>query len=182
MSDDALAVIKTPPVPTTGELPPPDPNGPYGVATDYVNVRSGPGMNYPVIGGCCAQPLAGEISGKSADSCLVASESQHRLFSGWFGLGKCRIYQCFNIGSVPVVEAPPVPTPSTNPNPPEGSYSCILVSQSRWTAPFWRQVQPLIWPGTVQNVGTRNPGPTADTVISKIGAEVDQPLSSIDTL
>ena len=45
---------------------PPPSGGPAAMAVDYVNVRTGPGTNYPVLGVALAG-ASGEVSGKSSD-------------------------------------------------------------------------------------------------------------------
>ena len=176
--DDALAVIKTPPVPTTGQLPPPDPNGPYAVAVDYINVRSGPGMNYPVIG-VAAPDAAGEVSGKSADNAWWQVKVSTDYSADGFAWVNGAYVQVFNVENIPVVEAPPIPP--TNPTPPEGGYSCLLASQSPVDGTVMEAGLAFDMTWTVQNAG-QDTWTTADTVITKVSATLEQPLSNIDTL
>ncbi len=178
---DDLPVIKTPPLPETGELPPPDTNGPYGIATDYVNVRSGPGTNYPVLG-VAAPSASGEIVGKSADGAWWQFTISTNFSPNGLGWANAAYINVYNVEGVPVVEAPPVSTaPPTNPDLPEGSYSCILVSQDPVDETVFQAGVAFDMAWEVQNVGTES-WTVEDTLISKVGAEVDQPLSAIDTL
>jgi uncharacterized protein YraI len=176
--EDPLAVITTPPVPTTGQLPPPDPNGPYGVANDYINVRSGPGLNYPVLV-VAAPGASGEISGKSTENSWWQVKVSTDYSADGFAWVHGAYVLAFNVANVPVVEAPA--PPPTNPNPPEGGYSCLLVSQSPvdGTVMETGQAFDMVW--TVQNTG-EGTWTAADTVITKVSATLEQPLSSIDTL
>ncbi len=67
---------------TYARIPPtPPPSGaPMAMAVDYVNVRTGPGTNYVVLG--VASPGAyAEISGKSADSAWWQVKIQYPLFT-----------------------------------------------------------------------------------------------------
>jgi uncharacterized protein YgiM (DUF1202 family) len=177
-----LQVIKTPPLPETGELPPPDTNGPYGIATDYLNVRSGPGTNYAVLG-VVAPSASGEIVGKSADGAWWQFKISTNYSPDGVGWGHSAYINAYNTEGVPVVEAPPASTapPPTNPDLPEGSYSCILVSQDPVDETIIQAgaAFDMVW--EVQNVGTET-WTVADTLVTKVGAEVDQPLSSVDSL
>ena len=176
--EEALPVIQTPPVPTTGELTPPDPNGPYGIANDYINVRSGPGMDYPALV-VAAPGAAGEISGKSADNAWWQVKVSTDFSADGFAWVHGAYVLAFNVENVPVVEATAPPT--ANPNPPESGYSCQFVSQSPvdGTVMETNQAFDMVW--TVQNAG-QDTWTVADTVITKVSATLEQPLSSIDTL
>ena len=176
--DEPLAVISTPPVPTTGTLPAPDPNGPYGIANAYINVRSGPGLNYPALV-VAAPGASAEISGKSADNAWWQVKVSTDFSADGFAWVHAAYVVAFNVENVPVVEAPAPPT--TNPNPPEGGYSCLLVAQSPvdGTVMETGQAFDMVW--TVQNAG-EGTWTVADTVITKVTATLEQPLSSIDTL
>ncbi len=178
---DDLAVIKTPPLPETGQLPPPDTNGPYAVATDYINVRSGPGTNYIVLG-YAAPSASGEISGKSADGQWWQVKVSTDFSSDSLAWVHGAYVNVFNVENVPVVEAPPVPSvPPTNPDVPQGSYFCVLVSQDPVDETVMQAGEAFDMSWEVQNIGEET-WTTADAVASKVGAVVDQPLSTIDTL
>jgi len=175
---DDLPVIKTPPVPTAGDMPAPDPNGPYGIATAYLNVRSGPGTNYPVL--VVAPPNdSGVISGKSSDGQWWQVEVSTEVSTSGFGWVHGAYVQAFNVENVPVVEAPAVPP--TNPNPPQGSLSCILVSQFPVDGTVLGAGESFDMAWEVQNVGEET-WTMSDSAATKVGAVVDQPLSTVDTL
>jgi uncharacterized protein YraI len=171
-------VIKAPQEPEYVVPPPPAEGAPTATATNYVNVRSGPGINYPVLF-VAAPGATGEISGKSADGGWWQVMVSTQYAADGFAWVSAAYVTTQNTENVPVVEAPPVPP--TNPNPPEGSYSCILVSQFPVDGTVLQAGMAFDMAWEVQNVGadtwTKN-----DTLISKVGAIVDQPLSVIDTL
>jgi uncharacterized protein YraI len=98
-------------------------------ATDYINVRSGPGLNYLVLG-VAAPGATGEVSGKSADGAWwqVVIPTQYAV-SG-YGWVSASYTTTRNTEDVPVVEAP-TPPPIVGPTPPPASgTACALVSQT----------------------------------------------------
>jgi uncharacterized protein YraI len=107
---------------------PPASGAPTATTTEYVNIRTGPGTNYPVL--VVAPPGAkGEVSGKSSDGAWwqVKIPTQYSADGvGWVSAGYVTTQ---NTGSVPVVAAPPAP-PTVVPTPPAVSGSCQLVSQT----------------------------------------------------
>jgi uncharacterized protein YraI len=98
-------------------------------ATDYVNVRSGPGTNYHVLG-VAAPGASAEISGKSEDGAwwqVVVPALNSVTGYGWVS---ATYVSTQDAGEAPVVEAPPAP-PTVGPTPPPASGTgCSLVSQS----------------------------------------------------
>lgn len=95
------------PVPTV-EIPTPEPQTPYGrvTAPAGVNVRSGPGTNYLLIG---TAPFGAEgaIIGISADGRWWVTPIQGAPNGqGWVSVD---FVQAFNAGNVPVIPAPPPP-------------------------------------------------------------------------
>lgn len=101
------------PVPTVG-IPTPAPQEPYGVVTAPagVNVRSGPGTNYPLIG---TAPFGAEgaIIGMSADGRWWVTPIQGAANGqGWVSVN---YVQAFNAGNVPVIPSPPPPLPTPTP-------------------------------------------------------------------
>lgn len=61
-----LPVVPTPPQPPDVEIPPPPPGAPTATALEAINVRSGPGTNYPAYG-VAPQGAKGEVIGVSED-------------------------------------------------------------------------------------------------------------------
>ncbi len=171
---DNLAKIKTPPLPQAGELPPPDTTGPYGVAADYINVRSGPGTNYPVLG-VAAPGASATITGKSTDGLWWQVQISTNFSPDGRGWVHSAYVNAYNVENVPVVEAPAAPPAGS---PPEGSYTCILVGQNPADYTVFKPGETFQMTWEVQNVGS-TPWSTADTHISKVGAEQDQPLSEV---
>ena len=126
-----------------------------------------------------APEAAGEITGKSADGVWW----QVRVSTDFSADGLAWVHgayvNAFNVDSVPVVEAPPVPP--EGPDAPEGALSCILISQFPEDGTVFEAgaAFDMVW--EVQNVGT-DTWTAADAEISKLGAAVDQPLSTVDAL
>lgn len=124
---DELPVIAAPAVGQQVILPPPEEGSPTATATTYINARSGPGLNYPVLG-VGAPGASAVITGKSADSLWwqVSVDPQFTPTGiAWVNAG---YVIATNVENVPVIEAPP-PPPVAPEQPPE-AYSCILVTQT----------------------------------------------------
>jgi uncharacterized protein YraI len=142
---------------TYATVPPaPPPSGaPSATAVDYVNVRTGPGTNYPVLG--VASPGAtGEVSGKSADGGWWQVKIPTQYTSSGLAWVSADYVITENTGSVPVVEAPPAPPPvETAPPPPTTSATgCLLVSQSPADNTSYNQGTPFSTTWVLQNTGT----------------------------
>ncbi|MBN1991420.1 MAG: SH3 domain-containing protein [Anaerolineae bacterium] len=86
----------------------PSSNQPSLVAPGAVNIRSGPGVNYGVIGTLNAG-TAVSIVGRNAD----ASWWQIEITTGIIGWVSDAVVSASNTGGVPVVETPPPPQPTT---------------------------------------------------------------------
>jgi len=128
---EGVQTIQTPQAATTAPPPPPPAGVPTATAVDFVNVRSGPGTNYPVL--VVAPPGAtGEVSGKSADSAWWQVKISTQYAADGFGWVSADWVYTQNTESVPVVEAPPAPpvVESTPPPPTTSTSGCVLVSQS----------------------------------------------------
>lgn len=124
---DGLPIIQAPPVAEEVVPPPPAEGVPTGTATDYLNIRTGPGLNYPVLG-VAAPGASAEITGKSADSLWW----QFKIDPQFSPTERAWVHSGYvitaNTENVPIVEAPP--PPPVAPEQPPGAYSCVLVSQS----------------------------------------------------
>lgn len=90
------------------------PGAPLATASTDLNVRQGPGTNYPILG-LLRNGQAAEITGRSADSQWwqikftgVAGER------GWLA---ARYVEALNVTNVPVVQAPPAPTAAPTARP-----------------------------------------------------------------
>lgn len=93
--------------------PTPQPVGPQVIAASTVNVRAGPGTNYPVVAGLPANlPLP--VTGRNND----ASWWQITGPDGTAGWVANSVVQASNTAGVPVVAAPAPPPPTPTPIPP----------------------------------------------------------------
>ena len=109
------------PVPEPTPLPPveietPEPQAPYGVviAPAGVNVRTGPGSSYPILG-AANFGVEGAIIGRSADALWWVTPVQGAPNGqGWVSAD---FVQAFNAENVPVIDPPPLPTPVPTPTP-----------------------------------------------------------------
>jgi hypothetical protein len=119
------------------------------------------------------------ISGKSADGQWWQVEVSTEISTNGFGWVNSAYVLAFNVENVPVVEAPPVPP--TNPGAPEGALSCLLVSQSPADSTVLGAGEPFDMTWEVQNVGEET-WTASDSAATKVGAVIDQPLSSVDTI
>ena len=105
--------------PTPTPLPPveiatPEAQAPYGVviAPAGVNVRTGPGSAYPIIG-AANFGTEGAIIGRSADGAWWVTPVQGAPNrQGWVSAD---FVQAFNAANVPVIDAPPLPPTPTPP-------------------------------------------------------------------
>jgi uncharacterized protein YraI len=126
-----VQTIQNPDTHTSVPPVPPPAGVPAAMAIEYVNVRTGPGTSYPVLG--VASPGASaEVSGKSSDSAWWQVKIPTQYSSSGFGWVSADYVVTTNTGSVPVVDAPapPPPVETTPPPPATSGTGCVLVSQS----------------------------------------------------
>jgi uncharacterized protein YraI len=130
----ALNVEEVPTVttPTAAEsAPPPAPpaGAPSATSLDYVNVRSGPGTNFPVL--VVAPPaVSGEVSGKNADATWWQVKISTQYSADGLGWVSADYVTTQNTEAVPVVEGPvPPPVVGTTP-PPSSASGCLLSAQN----------------------------------------------------
>ncbi len=119
----ALPPASNPTIPPPTVLPPtPAPNMPFGTATDYLNIRSGPSTDYPIYG--VANPGAtSEIVGKSADNAWWAVKIPTNLSAdgtGWASADYVTVTG--DTANLPVLQAPPPPQDINPPPPPSGAF------------------------------------------------------------
>jgi uncharacterized protein YgiM (DUF1202 family) len=113
-----LTIVPDTPTP----LPPsptPTPPGPQLLAANTVNIRSGPGTNYPVMA-ALPSGLTVPITGRNNDASWW--QISHTAGAGWVADS---VVQASNITNVPVVAAPPppsTPTPEATPTPEKPKY------------------------------------------------------------
>jgi uncharacterized protein YraI len=125
---ETVQTIKMPPAPASVPPPPPPAGAPVAVAVEPINVRSGPGTNYPVL---VVAPVgaAGEVSGKSADGAwwqVKISTDYSPTGVGWVSAG---YVVTMNTENVPVVDAPAAP-PIVEITPPPGQPGCTVTAQN----------------------------------------------------
>lgn len=108
---------------------PPATGAPTATATESVNVRSGPGTNYPVLGVASPGDSA-EVTGKSSDGAWWQVKIPTQYAANGAGWVSASYVIAENTGSVPVVAAPPAPpTVAATPPSPSG-LGCTLISQT----------------------------------------------------
>jgi uncharacterized protein YraI len=149
-----LPTIKNP-IPADSITPVPPPAGvPYAVATDYVNVRSGPGTTYPILG--VAPPGASaEVTGISADGGWWQVKIPAVSTSNGFAWVSAGYVVTTDTGSVPVVAAPyPPPVVEATPVPPATTTSCQLVSQNPVDGTTYTIGTPFTASWILRNTGT----------------------------
>jgi uncharacterized protein YraI len=124
-----VQTVKTPSS-SVQEVPPPPPaDGPTATAVEYVNVRSGPGTNYPVL--VVAPPGAsGEVSGKSEDGGWWQVKLSTQYAADGLGWVSASYVTTQNTDSIPVAEAPPAPPVVETTPPPATTTGCSVVSQT----------------------------------------------------
>jgi len=124
-----VQTITTPESAETSPPPTPSSDAPSGTALEPVNVRSGPGTNYPVLVVAPAG-ASGEITGKSTDGQWWQVKISTQYSPTGFGWVSAGFGYTQNTENVPVVEAPP-PPPVVEPTPSAVTGTgCSLVSQT----------------------------------------------------
>jgi len=149
-----VQTIKTPQA-SAQYVPPAPPAGvPTATTIDSVNVRSGPGTNYPVL--VVAPPgVTGEVTGKSSDGAWWQVKIPTQYSADGFGWVSADWVYTQNTGSVPVVAAPPAPPPVPSTPPPTTSTTgCKLVSQSPADGTVIGIGTPFTATWVLQNTGT----------------------------
>lgn len=120
-----VVVAPNQPPPVVVETPP------AGVATataiDYVNLRSGPGTNYLLLG-TVAPGATGEVIGRSEDGAWWQVKVPTSFYSAGAAWVAVDWVITANTGNIPVVAAPPPPSTEVPTTPPPAN-QCVLVSQ-----------------------------------------------------
>ena len=130
--------------------PAPAPGVPSGIAFDYVNVRTGPGMNYGVV--LVAPPGASsEVTGRSADGEWWQVKISTRYAASGLGWASRYYVTTSNTDGVPVVDAPLAPS---FPIAPPTSSECTLVGQSPADDTVFAPNTSLQASWTLQNAGS----------------------------
>lgn len=112
------------------EIPPQAPPSgvPVATAADYVNVRTGPGTNYSVLG-VAAPGASAEVSGQSADGTWWQVNISTEYTASGLGWVSASYVITQDTVSVPVVDAPAAPPPLET-TPPAGLAGCTLEAQN----------------------------------------------------
>ncbi len=149
-----VQTIQNPDTYTVAAPPPPASGAATGTATEYVNVRSGPGTNYPVL--VVAPPgSTGEITGKSSDGAWWQFKISTEYSSTGFGWASASYVIPQGTENVPVVEAPPAPpTVAATAVPPASGMSCALVSQTPADGTTYTIDTPFTTTWVLQNTGS----------------------------
>ena len=97
--------------------PPAVPGAPLITTTDYVNLRSGPGTNYPVVGYAAAGATT-TPTGISADGAWFQFAVPNTFYVTGYLWVSASFVVAVNTANLPVVNAPPPPRGSHNPTQP----------------------------------------------------------------
>ncbi len=134
-TDTPLPPTATPVPPTDTPVPPtatpepptatPTPAAPQAVAKQNINLRAGPGTDYPVVGSAKAGQ-AFEVVGKNANStwlqvCCVAEKQV------WLSASLVTVQGDIAAAPVPADIPTPPPQPTAAPRPPGGALSGVLI-------------------------------------------------------
>ena len=168
-----MQVIENPETPTL-VIPPPPPSGAaIGTATEFLNVRSGPGMNFTVL--AVAPPgSTAEITGRSADNAWWQVRVPTRVSSNGLAWVSANFVVAQNTGNVPVVNAPP-PPPTVPAVPPIAIEGCSIVSQTPNNGAMFTADTPFTTTWLLQNSGSETWDSTS-LGIRFVGAQNDVQL------
>jgi len=144
------AVMMTPDTPTPAAPPPtqarptqspadvsPVPSGPSVTVNTNLNVRSGPGTNYGRVGSLAAGSTVAVVGRDANSAWWQIPYADAPGGKGWISSG---YGTASNMESVPIVEAPPTPTPSaptvapTSPAPTPAFQYTPLAWEGQWNA------------------------------------------------
>jgi uncharacterized protein YraI len=149
-----MQVVENPETPTL-VIPPAPPSGAaIATATDFINVRTGPGMNFPVL--VVAPPgSTAQITGRSSDNAWWQVQVPTRVSSNGLAWVSASFVVAQNTGNVPVVNAPPAP-PTVAAVPPIASAGgCSIVSQSPANNATFNANTPFTATWVLQNSGSQ---------------------------
>jgi uncharacterized protein YraI len=126
---EGVQTIAMPAAPVSAPPPAPPAGAPVATAIEPVNVRSGPGTNFPVLV-VAPTGASGEVSGVSADGAWWQVIISTQYSPSGFGWVSASWVVTQNTQSVPVVESPPAPPVVETTPPPSGGTGCGVVSQT----------------------------------------------------
>jgi uncharacterized protein YraI len=124
---ESVPVVAAPDQPPPVQTTPPPAGAATATAVDYVNLRSGPGTNYLLLG-TVAPGTTGEVTGKSSDGAWWQVKVPTSFYAPGLAWVAADWVYTANTDGVPVVEAPPPPPSDVSTTPPAANM-CILVSQ-----------------------------------------------------
>ena len=101
-------------------LPEPDPNAPVATALEAVNVRSGPGTQFPSYG-VAAKGAKGEVIGVSDDGDWWVVKMPVDIAPDGMGWVSCEYVHIDGGENAPIVPPPPMPPIEDIPTPPDGT-------------------------------------------------------------
>lgn len=108
--------------------PPPDTSGPYAVANTYINVRSGPGTNYPSYG--VVPPGAqAPLAGISPDGGWWQFQVSTETIPSGTAWASADFVTAYNTQNIPVVQ-PPDPPPTVLPPTPEAGAPSVTAKEA----------------------------------------------------
>jgi len=113
---DSVPVVQPPPAPPETVPPTPAPDEPTATTTDVVNLRSGPGLNYPIYG-LAPKGATGKVVGVSEDRGWWAVELPTTTAPDGFGWVSADWVVTKNTENVPVIPAGELPPPAEVPPP-----------------------------------------------------------------
>jgi uncharacterized protein YraI len=126
---EGVQTIAMPAAPVSATPPAPPAGAPVATAIEPVNVRSGPGTNFPVLVVAPAG-ASGEVSGVSADGAWWQVIISTQYSPSGFGWVSASWVVTQNTQSVPIVESPTAPPVVETTPPPSGGTGCGVVSQT----------------------------------------------------
>jgi uncharacterized protein YraI len=169
-----IQTIETPPAPIRVIPQPPAEGVPTAIAVDFVNVRTGPGTNYPALG--VASPGASaEVSGASSDGAWWQVKIPPQYSAAEFGWVSASYVIALNTEAVPVVEAPaPPPVVESTPPVPAEATGCRVAGQDPVDGTVFAPGSSFTTTWVLENSGTDSWNTEYDLVF--IGAASNLPL------
>lgn len=121
-----VPTIQTPPPDQPVTIDPPPAGAPTGTAIDYLNVRTGPGTNYPILG-VAAPGSTGELVGTSQDMNWYAVKVSPDVYASGQAWVAAPWVITQNADNLPVLPAPaPPPNVEVPPPPSDGATGIAL--------------------------------------------------------
>lgn len=123
-----IPTIKTPPIGDTVNIEPPPAGVPSAIATDYLNVRTGPGTNYPILG-VVPPGTSGQLVGISPDSSWYAAQVSPEYYAAGQAWVAAAWVVTQNVQDLPVIQPPPAPPSVEVPQPPDTSQATGIATE-----------------------------------------------------